>query len=328
MKKEGKRSRIAGIGMNMPSKILSNADLEKLVDTSDEWIVTRTGIKERRIAEEGMTASKLAVPAVLEAIRNGGIAAEDIDLIICATSTPDMTYPSTACFIQSEIGAGDCPAFDISAACSGFVYGLTIADKFIKTGSARNAIVIGSELNSRLVDWDDRSTCVLFGDGAAAVVLSASDGQSGIMESMIFADGSYSDMLTAGHGSANPAKSGADPKSHCIKMKGNQLFKVAVKSMADVAGELLKRNGLTADDVKLVIPHQANVRIINAVAKAMGVSDGKIYVNVHRYGNTSAATIPIAMYEAWAEGRLKKGDIALLVAFGGGLTWGATLLRW
>lgn len=322
----GKRSRIAGLGINLPSRVLTNAHLEKMVDTTDEWILTRTGIRERRIADDGVTASALAIPAAQEALRRAGVSPGDLDLIICATSTPDMLFPSTACLIQRGIGAGGCPAFDILAACSGFVYGLSVVDKFVRSGSAKTALLVSSEILSRTLDWEDRNTCVLFGDGAAAAVIKATEGASHVIDTKIRADGTYADLLTsaAGPGASKPAA----PKPHCIKMKGNQTFKVAVTNMAEVCSSLLTDNGYTASDVALVIPHQANIRIIHAVAKSLDMPEDKMYINVHRYGNTSAATIPIAMYEAQEEGRLKKGDLALIAAFGGGLTWGSALIRW
>jgi 3-oxoacyl-[acyl-carrier-protein] synthase-3 len=317
------------LGINLPTRVLTNAHLEKMVDTTDEWILTRTGIRERRIADDGVTASMLAIPAAQEAIRRAGVLPGDIDLIVCATSTPDMLFPSTACLIQRGVGAGGCPAFDILAACSGFVYGLSVVDKFVRSGSAKTALLVASEIFSRTVDWEDRNTCVLFGDGSAAAVIKATEGVSHIIDTRIRADGTYSDLLTGGVGPAGlGASKPADPKSHCIKMKGNQTFKVAVHNMAEACSSLLADNGYTADDVALVIPHQANIRIIHAVAKSLDIPEDKMYINVHRYGNTSAATIPIAMYEALEEGRIKKGDLVLLAAFGGGLTWGSALIRW
>lgn len=323
------RARVAGLGKNLPPKILTNRDLEKMVDTSDEWIVTRTGIRERRIAEKDVTASALAVPAAREALESAGVAPGELDLILCATSTPDMMFPSTACFIQNEIGAGGCAAFDLLAACSGFVYALSAADAYIKSGAAKNVLIAASEVFSRIIDWEDRSTCVLFGDGAAAAVVTASADGGGVIGSRIHADGAYADLLTAGGFAAmGGAAAGAREASFCLKMKGNQTFKVAVKRMSDVAAALLAENGLEPADLGLVIPHQANIRIINAVGKALGVPEERVYTNVERYGNTSAASIPIALSEAAEEGRLRRGDLALLVAFGGGLTWGASLLRW
>lgn len=323
------RARIAGVGKNLPSKTLTNADLEKIVDTTDDWIITRTGIKERRIAEEGVSASDLAIPAAREALKKAGVDPKELDLIICATSTPDMMFPSTACFIQNAIGARDCAAFDILAACSGFVYGLEVANNFIMSGAAKRVLLVASEIFSQLMNWEDRSTCVLFGDGAAAAVLTPSN-DNGVIESRIYADGEYAGMLSAGgFGSRRPVtQKSFEEKAFCLEMKGNQTFKIAVKRMSDVAGALLRENGLTPEDLALIVPHQANIRIINAVGKSLNVPEEKVYVNVNRYGNTSAASIPIALYEAVEEGRIKKGDLVLLVAFGGGLTWGATLMRW
>ena len=322
-------ARISGLGLNVPSKILTNADLERIVETSDEWITTRTGIKERRIAEEGVTASTLGAPAAIEAIKKAGLEASDIGLIICATATPDMRFPSTACLIQKIIGAQPCAAFDITAVCSGFVYGITIAEKFIAQGTVKHALVVGVEILSRMLDWEDRATCVLFGDGSGAAVLSATDDDARIIDSQIKANGDYGDFLMAGVGSDALLDSPSPPgKEHFVKMKGNQTFKVAVKTMSEAAAELLAAHGYTANDIDLVVPHQANIRIINAVGKSLGVDEKKVFINVQKYGNTSAATIPMALYEAEAEGRLKAGSLVLLVAFGGGFTWGATLIRW
>jgi 3-oxoacyl-[acyl-carrier-protein] synthase-3 len=321
------RARIVGLGKSLPEKILTNHDLEKIVETSDEWITSRTGIRERRIAADTVSSSQLALPAVFAAMEKAGISPTDIDLIICATATPDMSFPSTACLIQTAIGAADCPAFDISAACSGFIYGLSIGEKYIAAGAANNVLVVASEVLSRIIDWSDRATCVLFGDGAGAAVLQGTEGENGILASRIQANGEYADFLMAGAGSAS-GYDGAQDKSHCIKMKGNQTFKVAVRTMTEAANDILTKNGFTAEDIDLVVPHQANMRIIAAVGKSLGVAEEKVFVNVDRYGNTSAATIPIALTEAEEEGRLNKGDLVCLVAFGGGFTWGASLIRW
>ncbi len=323
------RSKITGMGLNVPKKVLTNHDLEKMVETSDEWITTRTGIKERRIADDGVSSSDLALPAALEALEDAGVRPSELDLIICATSTPDRMFPTTACILQRELKAAQCGAFDLLAACSGFVYGLTTADSFIRAGSAKNILVVGSEVLNHLIDWTNRDTCVLFGDGAGAAVLSAVEGESGIIDSRIHANGEYSDFLMVGTGSANPIKQDTfENKDHYVKMKGNQTFKVAVNTMSDVTREILEKHGITPDDIDLIVPHQANIRILNAVGKNLGVSEDKVFINVRKYGNTSAATIPIALYEARAEGRIKDGDLVLLVAFGGGFTWGATLIRW
>ncbi|VAX18996.1 3-oxoacyl-[acyl-carrier-protein] synthase, KASIII [hydrothermal vent metagenome] len=321
---------ISGLGRNVPDKVLSNADLEKMVDTSDEWIKTRTGISERRIADDGVTTSQLGIPSAREALKNAGVSPKELDLLLCATSTPENMFPSTACSIGHGIGAGDCPSFDLLAACTGFIYAVSVADNFIRSGSANNVLIVASEIYSRIVNWKDRGTCVLFGDGAAAVVVSRSDVSSGIIDSIIHSNGAYGDLLTVGGvASRRPVAGRAiEDAGYFLKMKGNQTFKVAVKRMTDVASKLLEKNGLTAGDVDMVIPHQANIRIINAVGKSLGVPEEKVFVNVNKYGNTSAASIPIAMYEAVEEGRVKPGDLVLLVAFGGGLTWGATLIRW
>lgn len=323
-------ARIIGIGHNLPPKILSNSELAKMVETTDEWITTRTGIKERRIAENGVNAYELGVPAAAEALENGGVDPKNIDLILCATSTPDKMFPSTACYIQKGIGAADCPAFDLLAACSGFSYGLRVADSFIRSGFAKNVLLVASEIYNKIINWEDRSTCVLFGDGAAAVVMTASDGRSGVIDSIIHADGRFADLLHAGgiDGRSPDTKSPSENSSYYLAMKGKETFKVAVKKMSDVSEKILKNNGLTSDDLSLVIPHQANIRIIRAVGKNLGVKEEKIFVNVHKYGNTSAASVPLALYEAQDEGRLTRGDIILLVTFGGGLTWGATLMKW
>jgi len=318
------------MGVNIPSRILTNADLEKMVDTSDEWITTRTGIRERRIADNGSSASQLGIPAAMEAIAQAGLSPDDVDLIVCATSTPEKMFPSTSCLIQKGIGAGECGSFDLLAACSGFIYATMVADQFIRAGSARNALVVASEIYSQIINWKDRDTCVLFGDGAAAVVYSSSAGPDGIIDSRLHSDGAFAEFLTAGGvSSRNWESSGAVENSgYFLEMKGNQTFKVAVKKMTEVSLELLEGNGYGPDDLDMVIPHQANIRIINAVGKNLGIGEKKMFANLDKYGNTSAASIPIAMYEAARDGRIKPGDLVLMVAFGGGLTWGATLIRW
>lgn len=323
MSKTKTASQIAGVGRSLPKKIMTNHDLEKIVETSDDWITTRTGIKERRIADKNESASSLALPAVTEALEKAGISPSDLDLIICATSTPDRAFPSTACAIQQQLGAGSCAAFDISAACSGFLYALTLGDSMIRSGQAKNVLLVTSELFSRIVDWTDRSTCVLFGDGASAVVLTESDGKSGIVDTKIHADGRYADYLVGGAGSAT----GDNPEQRYVTMKGNQTFKVAVNTMSSVTREILDNNDIAIEDIDLIVPHQANIRILNAVAKNLGLDEKKLFINMHKYGNTSASSIPLAMYEAMAEGKLKRGDKLLLVAFGGGFTWGASLIN-
>ena len=331
MKADAPTCRITGVGANLPERVLTNLDLEKMVETSDEWIVTRTGIRERRIAGQGTSTYELALPAAREALDIAGVLPEDLDLIICATATQDRYFPSTACMIGHGLGAGDAPAFDISAACSGFIFGSSIIHQYFRGKAARNALLVASEIYSRIVNWKDRSTCVLFGDAAAAVVFSASSGPEGLIDTCIRSNGEYGSFLTGG-AIARPGDplAGALPTmgdGYFIEMKGNQTFKIAVKSMCDVALRILKDNGMSVSDVDLVIPHQANIRIISAVGKSLGLPEEKVYSNIHRYGNTSAATIPLALYEAQKEGRVKKGDVVLMVAFGGGLTWGASLMR-
>ena len=327
---EEKRTGILGVGKYLPEKILTNADLEKMVDTSDEWIVSRTGIKERRIASDDEAASDMAVKAARRALDNAGLQPEDIDLIIVATITPDMFFPSTACQVQHKLGIKHIPAFDISVACSGFIYGMAIADQFIKSGSYKHALVIASEKLSAVTDWEDRATCILFGDGSGAAILGRVD-DGGILGVHLGADGDKGDLLQlpAG-GSRMPAsKKTVEGKLHTIKMEGNVLFKHAVKIMAEAALAVTQPLGLKGDDIDLIIPHQANLRILNALAKRMGVDPAKkLYLNIEKYGNMSAASSAVALCEAVELGRIKKGDIVLMDAFGGGLTWGALIIKW
>ncbi len=305
---------ITGIGMYVPPRILTNHDLEKFLDTSDEWITTRTGIKERRIAEEWEKASDLGYEASKEAIEKAGISPKDIDVVIVATSTPDMIFPSTACFLSDKLKCNKPMAFDISAACSGFIYGLTLAKTFIASGQANNVLVVGTEVFSKIVDWNDRTTAVLFGDGAGAVVISRTNTDKGILSAVMRSDGSHWGSLYC-------------PVGEKIKMRGRETFKLAIKNMAEASVKALEEANLTLDDIKLVIPHQANIRIINALAEKLNIPEEKVFANIHRYGNTSAATIPIAMYEALQEGRFGRGDNILLTAFGGGLTWGSVVIK-
>jgi 3-oxoacyl-[acyl-carrier-protein] synthase III len=325
-----KRTGIIGVGKYLPANILTNADLERMVDTTDEWIVTRTGIEQRRIAANNEATSDMAVKAARNALDSAGLKPEDIDLIIVATITPDMFFPSTACLVQHKLGAGTVAAFDISVACSGYVYGLAIADNFIKSGMYKRALVIAAEKLSSVTDWQDRSTCVLFGDGAGAAVLTSVD-EGGILGASLGADGSKGDLLQlpAG-GSRMPASiETVENKLHTIKMEGNTLFRHAVKIMADAALAVTEPLGLKGDDIDLIIPHQANIRILNALAKRMGVDpDKKVYLNIKKYGNMSAASSAVALTEAVEEGRIKKGDTILMDAFGGGLTWGALVIKW
>ncbi|WP_243371276.1 beta-ketoacyl-ACP synthase III [Geotalea sp. SG265] len=324
------RTRITGTGSAHPEKVLTNFDLEKMVDTSDEWITTRTGIKERRIAVEGEYTSTFATRAAERALAMAGVTAEELDLIIVGTVSPDFPFPSTACLVQSNIKAVNAAAFDVSAACSGFIYGLSIADRFIRTGTAKKALVIGAEVLSRIVDWTDRNTCLLFGDGAGAAIVEAREGENGILSTHIRSDGSYWELLyQPGCGSRNPAtQKTLDDKLMFLRMHGNEVFKLAVRAMEDVARQALAANALNTEDIDLFIPHQANRRIIDAIGKRLGVPEEKVFINLERYGNTSAASIPIALDEANRAGRIKEGDVVLFDAFGGGLTWGSALLRW
>ncbi len=306
-------TRIVGTGVYIPKTVLTNHDLEKMVDTSDEWIRTRTGIKERRIAKEE-SVLEMAVKASEEAIRSSGTRAEEIDLVIVATLTPEKRFPSTGCLLQSSIGAGRGFAFDITAACSGFIYALDVADSLLKVGRASKVLIVGVEKLSEIVDWEDRSTCVLFGDGAGAVLLESSDSESDLLASRMYSDGNLWDLLYA-------------ERDGFIKMRGRELFKVAVRNMEEVCREVLEEAGVEPKEVDLVIPHQANVRIIRSLAERLEIPMEKFYVNIDRYGNTSAASIPIALHEAIKEGRLKRGDLVLFTAMGGGLTWGAVLMR-
>lgn len=323
-------ARISGTGSALPAKILSNADLAMTVDTSDEWITSRTGISERHIAVDGEYTSTFAVEAARRALSMAGISPEDLDLIILGTVTPDFPFPSTACIVQSELGAHKAVAFDVSAACSGFIYALSIADSFIRSGQFKKVLLIGAEVLSRVVNWKDRNTCILFGDGAGAAVLEASRDQSGLVSTHIFSNGSCWDLLyQPGSGSRNPAANPAtDPASYFIHMEGNEVFKHAVRAMEEAAQTALDANGITSSDIALFIPHQANRRIIDAIAKRLDLDVGRVFVNLHRYGNTSSASIPIALDEANRQGLLKPGDLLLLDAFGGGFTYGSALIRW
>ena len=324
------RALITGTGSYVPEKVLTNQDFEKYLDTTDEWIVARTGIRERHIAAEEENTSDLCVLAARNAIDMAGIKAEDVDLIIVATITGDYPWPATACIVQDKIGAKQCGAYDISAACSGFIYALNNAVAQIESGAIQRALVIGAETLSRIVDYDDRNTCLLFGDAAGAVVLEAREGERGILSSHLHADGSYLELLyQPGFGSAvTPSEQGVRDRGYFLKMQGNEVFKVAVKMLAEVAQEALEANDMTIDDIALLIPHQANIRILEATAKRMQLPAEKVYINVDRFGNTSAATIPLALDEANRAGKLKENDIIVLNAFGGGFTWASACLRW
>ena len=326
------RSRITGTGSSLPEKILTNQDLERMVDTSDEWITSRTGIKQRRIAAEGEFTSTFAVEASRRALAMAGVKAEELDLIILGTVTPDFPFPATSCIVQHEIGAVNAAVFDLSAACSGFIFGLSIADKYIRTGEAKKVLVIGAEVLSRVVDWTDRNTCILFGDGSGAAIVEASEGESGLLSTHIFSNGSFWNTLyQPGCGNRNPATSERTlaERLFYIKMEGNDVFKHAVRAMEEAACTALTANGMTPSDVSLLIPHQANRRIIDATARRLGITEEeRVFVNLHNYGNTSSASIPISLDEANRSGRMKAGDIVLLDAFGGGFTYGSALMRW
>jgi 3-oxoacyl-[acyl-carrier-protein] synthase-3 len=311
--------------------VLTNADLEKLVDTSDEWIVTRTGISERRIAPEEEATSDLALRAAQSALEAADLDPADLDMILVATITPDMPFPSTACVLQDRLGARRAGALDLSAACSGFIYGLGMADGLIRAGTARTVLLLGAETLTKVVNWQDRNTCVLFGDGAGAVVLRADEGERGILSTHLYADGSKGSLLILpGCGSRHPV-SHAAVDAGLAKMQmngGNEVFKLAVRAMEEAALTALKRNGLEVSDIDHLITHQANLRIISALGQRLGVSDAKVEVTIRKYGNVSAASIPIALDEAVRAGRVKAGEIVLVCAFGGGLTWASSLIRW
>lgn len=315
--------------MHSPPKRLTNQDLEKLVDTSDTWIVERTGIQARCIAEPGSANSDLALVASRKALADAGVTPEEIDLIVVGTCTPDMPLPSTACFLQKKLGASNAFALDLNAACSGFLYSLSVADALIRAGRGKKALVLGSEILSSVTDYTDRSTCILFGDGTGAVVLSECPEGEGILSCHLHSDGNLWELIHCpGGGTINPCTAELIPKRMTyIRLMGNETFKHAVLKMVDVCKEALDRNGVGIDDVKLFIPHQANMRIIQVVGKRLGVPEGRTFVNIEKYGNTSAASIPIALAEAKERGRFRPGDLVLLVAFGAGLTWGSVLMR-
>jgi 3-oxoacyl-[acyl-carrier-protein] synthase-3 len=316
-------SRIIGTGSYLPEKVLTNRDLESVVDTSDEWIVSRTGIRERRVAGDGEMASDLALEASRRALAAAGIAPEELGLIVVATTTPDMIFPSTACILQAKLGIRGGPAFDVQAVCSGFVYALTTADLFLRAGHCRYALVVGSEVYSRILDWTDRSTCVLFGDGAGAVVLGPSD-RPGLLASRLHADGSHSQVLAV----PGQVSAGGVRGKPFVTMEGNVVFKFAVKVLAEVVEEVMAAAGLPKERIDWLIPHQANIRIIEATARKLGLPMEKVVVTVDRHANTSAASIPLALDEAVRDGRIRPGQHVLLEAVGGGFTWGACLMQW
>jgi len=309
--------KIVSTGSYLPDKVLTNFDLEKMVETSDQWITTRTGIKERRISE-GETTSDMATEAAVSAL--GDVSPKDLELIVVVTATPDSFFPSTACKVQAKIGNTGAIAFDVSAACTGFIYGLYVADSIMRSKGVSRALVIGAERFSKIINWKDRTTCILFGDGAGAVYLETSEDE-GILGFDLGADGSYGELL------AVPSVGSNEEFPYYVRMKGNEVFKVAVRTMVESALRVLEKVGLKPEDISLLIPHQANLRIIKAVSERLGISQERVFVNLDRYGNTSAASIPVALDEALKSGRLKKGDLVLLVAFGGGFTWGSCIIK-
>ncbi|HBO52653.1 MAG: ketoacyl-ACP synthase III [Planctomycetota bacterium] len=324
--------RIAGTGRYVPEKVLTNTDLEKIVETSDEWIIKRTGIRERRIAAEDQSTSDLALEAARVALDRAGLAAEDLDAIILATLTPDTYCPAGACYVQNLLGATNACAFDLSAACTGFVYGITVGSSLVRAGIHKNVLVLGAETLSRFIDYTDRNTCILFGDGAGAAVLSRAEegSDSRLLDHYLRSDGGGTDLIIMpGGGARRPSSHDTvDGKMHFLSMQGNDVFKFATKSMQALIETAIERNGLSVDDLDLVVPHQVNSRIIDTVLRKVDIPKEKIYLNLQRYGNTSAASVPMALHEAVEEGRVQAGNLVLLVAFGAGLTWGYNLVRW
>ncbi len=316
-----KHSRIAGTGSYLPERILTNAELERSIDTTDEWIFTRTGIRERHIVAEGQFTSDMALEAAKNAIEAANIDIQSIDLIVLATTTPDRTFPSTACLLQQKLGIINCPAFDLQAVCSGFVYALATADNFIKAGAAKCALVVGADAMSRITDWTDRSNCILWGDGAGAVILQASDEQ-GVLSTHLHANGNYADMLTVPQGVSN------QDGSKTILMEGNAVFKMAVNTLDAIVDDTLAANGLEKSDIDWLVPHQANIRILQSTAKKLGMSMDRVVTTVDKHGNTSAASIPLALDVAVRDGRIKRGETVLMEAFGGGFTWGSVLMKY
>jgi 3-oxoacyl-[acyl-carrier-protein] synthase-3 len=323
-------ARITGTGSFAPKKVITNHDLEKLVDTTDEWITERTGIKERRIAEKGQSTSDLAYEASKKALKAAGLGAHELDLILVATMTPDTILPSMGCVLQEKLGAKNAAAFDIYAACSGFIYGLSVANAFIKSEMYKNILLVGAEILSRFTDWEDRTTCVLFGDGAGAVVIQRHAGKRGVLSTHLHSDGSLGNLLHVPAGGAlHPASHDTIRKRmHFIKMKGNETFKAAVRALEDVVQESLEHNKVKPEEIDFLVPHQANLRIIQAMAQRLNMPMEKVVLTVHKYGNTSAASIPMALDEAVRDGRIKENQLLLFEAFGGGLTWASALVRW
>lgn len=324
------RAKIVGLGAYAPKQILTNRDIEKMVETSDEWIIQRTGIRERHIAEEGEATSDLAVRAAQQALERAAVEPDEVDFIVVATTSADMPFPSTANFVQHKLGAGRAGSVDVWAACTGSLYGLSIGAQYIQTGKYRTVLAIGAETLSRVTDWTDRGTCVLLGDAAGAAVLRPSPDGSGILDTDLYSDGQYWPLLyqPAG-GTKHPAShETVEKRMHYVKMKGNEVFKVAVRMLEECSLAILKKNGLTLEQVDLFIPHQANLRIIEAAVKRLRLPMEKVLVNIDRYGNTGAASVYVALEEAWSQGRIKPGDLLLFAAFGGGFTWGSALVRW
>ncbi|OOP57466.1 MAG: 3-oxoacyl-ACP synthase [Candidatus Brocadia carolinensis] len=328
--RQNQRASITGIGSYLPGKVLTNYDLEKMVDTSDDWIIQRTGIKERRIIENGQVTSDLATQAALRAMEDAGVSPQDLDMIITSTITPDHIFPSTSCFIQQKLGATRASAFDILAACAGFIYAMSIGQSFVNSGAMETVLVVGAECLSTITDYTDRTTCVLFGDGAGAVVMQKSGTKHEILSTSLAADGSQADVLIMpGGGAKTPASiESVQQREHYIQFKGKEVFKLAINNITNLILETVTKNDLTINDIDLIIPHQSNLRIIEATMEKLGLPMEKAFVNIDKYGNTSSASIPIAIDEARKEGRLSSGDLVMLVAFGGGLTWGSSLIRW
>ena len=324
------RAKITGPGSCVPARVLTNADFEGMVDTSDEWITARTGIKERRIAGEGESSSTIACQAAENALEMAGCAAHELDRIIVATITPDTPTPSLGCILQTRLGAVNAAAFDVSAGCTGFLYALSLGDSLIRSSSCEKILVVGVETLSRITDYQDRTTCVLFGDGAGSVLLERSEGDQGILSTHLYSDGSRGELLyIPGGGSAMPTShASVDARAHYLKMDGNKVYKIAVKSLYEAALKALEHNNITSEDIALLVPHQANDRIIQAIAKRLNLPPEKVFVNIHKYGNTSSASVPIALDEANRQNRIKENDLVLLDAFGSGFTWGSVLIKW
>ncbi len=328
--KQLRRASIIGTGMNLPDQVLSNDDLVKIVDTSDEWITTRTGIKNRHKIEDDKSLMDLTIPAAKQAIKNAGLTPEDIDLIVFATFTPDFQFPSSACILQNELGCTKAAAFDLEAACTGFVYASSVATQFIVTGTYDHVLVVGGDVATRVLDFEDRNTCVLFGDGVGAAVFGPAKNDEGAIDCLLGAIGSGAEYISIKCGGSRyrPTHEGLDKREQFVSINGKEVFKFSTKIVGDIIEEVLTRNNLTLDDVKLIVPHQANIRIIESAAKRFNCPIEKFFVNIHKYGNTVAASIPIALHEALLEGRIKEGDLILIIGFGGGLTYGVMPIRW